>query len=252
MALNNTVPLRAGEVARIGFLARYGGLPVSTCLAAVAVERVLDMLALVVIVVATVPFLAGGLPLGASFYAVAAIVAVAILGAVVVSRRPDGFQRLCRGVAGLFGARVREFVVRRSEAFARGLEALGSASAVLGVMVMTFAFWGLGMAAIQLWLWAFGLALPWYAPAVVLGFLSFGLAIPATPGNVGTFHFFVSSAVIYLGGSATQAVSLALAFHAVAVVPLTVLGLPLLFREYSRLRAVRAEPRREQSESESV
>ena len=241
-ALNNVVPFRAGEVARIGFLARYGDVPASTCLAAVVVERVLDLLVLVIIVAATVPFMAGNLPLGTSFYAISGLIVAASSALVLVSRRPDWFQRVCSVCARPFGARVRAFVEQKSETFARGLSALGSASAVIGVVVATFAFWALALAAIQLWIWAFDLQVPWYAPAVVLGFLAFGLAIPSTPGHVGTFHFFASSAAIYLGVAETQAVSFAVVYHAVAVIPLTVLGLPLLFREYSRLQREPDEP----------
>lgn len=236
LAINNVIPLRAGDVARVGFLARYGQLSASSCLAAVVVERVLDLLALVIIVVLTVPFMAGEMPLGTSFYIIAGLVTAASAGAVVVSRRPEWFRALCTACARPFGARVRTFVEHKSDAFARGLSALGSASAVLGVMAATFAFWACGLAAIQLWIWAFDLQVPWYAPAVILAFLSFGLAIPSTPGHVGTFHFFASSAVIYLGVPDTQALSFALVYHAVAVIPLTVLGLPLLLREYGRLR----------------
>lgn len=239
-AINNVIPLRAGEVARIGFLARYGNLPASTCLAAVVVERVLDLLVLALIVSAAVPFMAGDLPLGTSFYAIVAVVVAAFAGVLVISRRPDWFQRVCVACARPFGARVRAYVKDKSETFAHGLSALGSASAVLGVMAATCGFWALSLAAIQLWIWALSLTVPWYAPAVVLGFLAFGLAIPSTPGHLGTFHFFASSSVIFMGVPDTQAVSFAVVFHAVAVVPLTVLGLPLLFREYSRLQRPRA------------
>ena len=235
-ALNNSVPLRAGDLARVGFLARYGELPASSCLAVVAAERILDLLVLVIIVAATVPFLAGDLPLGSSFYFIAGLVVLSAATGVAISRRPDLFQRVCSALVRPLGKSVRAFVAQKSETFARGLSALGSASAVLGVMGATFLFWGLSMAAIEVWIWAFDLQVPWFAPGVVLGFLAFGLAIPSTPGHVGTFHFFASSAVVFLGVADTQAVSFALVYHAVAVIPLTVLGLPLLFREYSRLQ----------------
>ncbi len=37
--VQNVIPLRASEFARVGYLARFSGLPASTCLAVVATER---------------------------------------------------------------------------------------------------------------------------------------------------------------------------------------------------------------------
>ncbi|MEM9489450.1 MAG: lysylphosphatidylglycerol synthase transmembrane domain-containing protein [Myxococcota bacterium] len=234
-AVNNVIPLRAGDVARIGYLSHHGDLPASTCLAVVAFERLLDLFVLAVIVLCTLPLMAIDLPLGTAFYIFSAGVGLAIASALWVSRYPDTFRRLCVRVAGLFGSWVRRLVDNMAGTLADGLSALKSASAVFGVIACSVMFWLIAACIVQTWLWALGIDLPWYAPIVVLASLSLGLAMPSTPGNVGTFHFFASSALIALGTPETQALSFAIVAHAMALVPFTLLAIPLLLRDYLAL-----------------
>ncbi len=62
----------------------------------------------------------------------------------------------------------------------------------------------------------------------MLAFLSLGLAVPTTRGNIGTYHFLVFSAVTLMGVDETRAGAFALVSHAMSIVPLTLIGLALL------------------------
>ncbi len=236
-AVNNVVPFRAGEVARIGYLARESKLPASSCLAVVAVERLLDLVAVCTIILCTLPAMAVDLPLGAPFYAGAALIVAFISGAIWISKRPEKFVEMATWMAGLLGRSVRAFVKSKSKTFAHGLSALASPTTVIAVILITLIFWLLGALSIQIWIWAFGFVLPWYSPIVVLTFLTFGLAIPSTPGHLGSFHFFAASAMISLGVSNTESVSFAIVGHAMAVLPFTLLALPVLLRDFIKMRA---------------
>ncbi len=241
-AVNNIVPFRAGEVARIGYLSRRGKIPASSCLAVVAVERLLDLMAICVVIVCTLPSMAIDMPLGTPFYLAAGIMVTFIGGAMWVSRRPDVFVSLSARLAGLLGRSVRTFVEGKSKTFAEGLSALSSPVTVLAVTALSLLFWTIAALGIQIWIWAFGFDLPWYTPVVVLTFLTFGLAVPSTPGHIGSYHFFAAAAMMAVGLPEAESVSFAVVGHAMAVVPFTLLALPIFLRDFSgRRNAVEPE-----------
>jgi uncharacterized protein (TIRG00374 family) len=235
-AVNNVVPFRAGEVARIGYLSREGKIPASSCLAVVAVERLLDLMAICVVIVCTLPSMAIDMPLGAPFYIAAGVLVTFIGGAMWISRRPELFVTLAAKLAGLLGKSVRAFVEGKSKTFAEGLSALSSPATVLAVAGLSLLFWTMAAFGIQIWIWAFGFDLPWYTPVVVLTFLTFGLAVPSTPGHIGSYHFFAAAAMMAVGLPEAESVSFAVVGHAMAVVPFTLLALPIFLREFSKRR----------------
>jgi uncharacterized membrane protein YbhN (UPF0104 family) len=81
------------------------------------------------------------------------------------------------------------------------------------------------MASLRIVMAAFGLELPFYAPAVVLAVTALGTALPSSPAFVGTYHYFSALGISVLGVEEATAASFALVAHAVAFVPFTLVGL---------------------------
>lgn len=227
---NNVIPLRTGEFIRIDFLAREGSTSRAGCMAVVLLERLLDSFVLVALFAAMIP--AAVMP--TSFAKPSALLAVALAtavgGAVWISRRPDLFVAIAGRIASIFGRTASSFVQRHANTFAHGLSALHAPARVLGAVGATVGFWLLSLLSIRIWFAAFDLALPWYAPLLVLAFVSFGMTLPASPGNLGTYHYFVIMALAALGVDEVTARSVAVVGHAVAILPLTLVGLPFLVR----------------------
>ncbi len=239
-AANNLFPFRTGDLIRIDYLAREGAAMRSSCMAVVLLERLLDSFVLLALFASTLP--AAAIP--ASFAKPVAYLAItfsaAMGGAVWISHRPDVFVRITRVVSSIFGAPASTVVGRHADTFARGLAGLHAPHRIAGAVAATVGFWLLNLVSIRIWFAAFDLSLPWYAPVLVLAFLSFGMTLPASPANLGTYHYFVILALTALGVEDVVARSVAVVGHAVAIVPLTVIGLPLLVRyllERSRRRA---------------
>ncbi len=229
--VQNVVPFRASELARVGYLARFSGLPVSTCVAVVGTERVFDMVALLAIFLAVLPVAAVDLPIGTGIYTSFALLSVVLAAILLVSRHPGRVRALASAFARPFGPRVRTFVERRVGSFVEGFSALESLWTSVVVLLMSLVFWVGSTISVRLWMVATGLDLPWFAPVVVMAFLTFGLAVPTTPGHIGVYHFLVFSAVSLLGVDETRAGAFALVAHGMAILPLTVIGLLLLGRD---------------------
>jgi uncharacterized membrane protein YbhN (UPF0104 family) len=230
---NNLLPLRAGELLRIGYLARRGGLPVASCLSAIALERTLDVLCLLGLCALVLPELLEALPPGSALWGLALLALAAAGLALVASRRPArALEWIARLLRPLPGHLARPLLARADE-LVRGLAALASGRAVLASLGWTLAFW-LGMASgIAVWIAAFELSLPASAPLVVLLFVSLQALLPV-PGQIGTYHYFAAAALGALGVEANRAVSFALVLHFMSFAPFTLIGIGVLAAEWSR------------------
>jgi uncharacterized protein (TIRG00374 family) len=239
---NNVLPARAGEVLRMGYLARLGEAPVSAAVAIVVVERMMDMGMLAVFALATIGLAVMDVSAPLMLYGVTGVLLTGLGLAVAAARRPDlviaGVELAARPLPDRFG----QFVVRQASGVSQGLAALSSITAVVMVVVWTFLFWLSGVAGIALWIWAFGLDVPWYASIVVLVFVGVGGMLPSSPGAVGTWHYFARSGLTSLGVSASTAASFAIVGHFMAIVPWTVISLPILLAHRRRVAVTEANP----------
>jgi glycosyltransferase 2 family protein len=231
-AVNAVVPLRAGELARVGYLARTGDAPLASCLAIVVTERLVELFTLCLVFLAVLPALVSHVPLGASFYLALAGSFAAIALGVVVSRKPELFVALATRLARLGGKRVAAWVEQRAEGFARGLANLQRASSVVAVVGLSFVFWILSAINVGLLTSAFGIELPWYGSFVLVAFIVLGLVVPSAPGAIGTYHFFLAAGLTTLGVDGTRAASFAVVCHAIAIVPYAVASIPILATDY--------------------
>jgi len=229
---NNVLPFRMGELLRVDYLARHGDVPRPACLAVVGVERLLDVFTVLVLFLAVTPALVGRVPLGRSLPLVASCIAAAVLAAVLASRRASRLTDLTRRATRVLGSRVSAVAAKRMGQFAGGLAALSSTREVLLVIVLSFAYWSTSLASVQLWLWAFDLHLPWYAPVVILGFTAFGTAMPSSPAFIGTYHYFAAAGVSFFGVDHATALSFAVVGHAVSIVPFSLLSGGVVLREW--------------------
>lgn len=221
---NNVLPLRIGEMLRIGYLDRACSVPAESAAAAVVLERLLDLLLLGTMLAALVAGVVIEVPRSASLYVMGGLALVALLASLGISRRPGVLIAASTRVGRLFGPRVEAQLSRRVSAFAQGLAGLSSSRAVALAIAWTGLYWAAAGGTVFAWMVAFGFELPWYAPAVVLAFLSFGAALPSSPGFVGTYHFFAATALAVLGVDPTRAASFAIVLHAATIIPVTVVG----------------------------
>lgn len=236
---NNLLPLRAGELLRIGYLARRGGLPAAACLSAIALERTLDVLCLLGLCALVLPELLQALPPGSALWGLASLALCAAGLALAASRRPARTLELIALLVHPLPGRVARPLLARAGELVRGLAALASARAVLASLGWTLAFW-LGMASgIAVWIAAFDLSLPSSAPLVVLLFVSLQALLPV-PGQIGTYHYFAAAALGALGVDANRAVSFALVLHFMSFAPFTLIGIGVLAAEWSRSAAAAA------------
>lgn len=232
---DNLFPFRLGELVRIDLLARAGDVSRGSTVAVVALDRLVDLASFLLLLLVAAPLLA--LDIGHDRRLVLAMV-VAFGGLLFTSWLAMNPTRLTSVVLVLtrpLGERSRHWISDKAQRFTDGLGALRSRRLVLSVVALTLLARLLGLATIQCWLTAFGLELPFYAPLVVLLFLTVGIMIPSSPGFVGTFHVATAYALELMGVAPSAAASVAIAGHFLATVPWTAIGLGVCFRSVRRL-----------------
>ncbi len=237
---NNILPARAGEAARIVALHRRSGTSRTEVAATVVVERAYDVLALLVLLFAGLPWL----PQVASLRvagALAAVLAAGLAGVVVAlavgGERPVLWAlRPLHRLPGLHPERI-EYAAHN---LVVGLAGLRRARLALAAFGWTLASWL--VLAVSSWcvLEEFGFGLSLAAGLLVVIATGLSMVIPSAPAAVGVFEAATVVALRAYHVPHADALSFAIVLHAVNVLPYIAAGLVAL-RTQVRVGAV-AQP----------
>ncbi len=225
---NSFLPARAGELVRSVALGHKTGINSSFVLATALTERLLDVIALVLISVLALLALPGISPsLAPALQAMAVLGGVGLLVVLLAPHFPVFFQRLL-GLLPLPTAwrpRLDNLLIR----FLDGMRSLQNPGRALSFVALTGVIWlmdGLGTM-----LGAYLLRLDMTLPQALLLLAGMGLssAIPSTPGYVGVYQFAAVTVLTPFGYSKSDALAYILVAQAFGYVVITFWGLPGLW-----------------------
>ena len=239
---NNVLPFRAGEPLRAWVASRLADVRWSGAFASIALERVLDLMTVVgllvlALVTATLP--PGLRIMGMDVPALARVVAIAssaaLLMAALVLVRPAPFIALIRRLVPW--PRVADRLVSLLEGVREGVAALRSPVRLAAVVAGSLAVWLVNALSFYLLFPAFGIEAGFSAALVLQAALVFGVAVPSTPGYIGVFEAVIVAILGLYGVPQQEAFAYAVTYHATTFVPITLLGAwsvvgtPLRWRE---------------------
>lgn len=223
-ASNNVFPARLGELVRAGMLAERTGIPIAQSLMVTFIERVLDGLAILLLLVlgtmhGNVPGWTHDLVRVALLVFGGASVAL-LLGAHSPGLVVSGASRL--------GTRLGEKWHDRLVGLATSMTNAGASirsprDAVLLVLYSVLV-WCLEAGLFLAIMPAFGLHASIAAAAVAMSVTNLGLLVPSSPGFIGPFHFFCSRAIMTTGVDEPTALAYAAVVHLAFFVPVTIWG----------------------------
>jgi uncharacterized protein (TIRG00374 family) len=253
-AINFLLPARLGELVRAYWIRDRTEYGMVRTLSTIALERVLDGVTLVIILVLVAPTVAFPRSLvGPSLLVGAAFIAV-LVGMIVLaygsSREGSAVSRLLARLEGGRGA----IVARIAQQLAAGLAALQSRSAVTLLVLYTAVLWASNSVLLWLVLRAFHIDVPIGAGFLLTAVLNLGMAVPSTPGYIGVYDFLFVWMLKLYHVPKTQALAAALGMHAIAFIPFAVVGIVYLGRAGIQMTAqmVRASAAMESSKSEGA
>jgi uncharacterized protein (TIRG00374 family) len=226
------LPARVGDVLRPYLLARREGLTTTATFATVVMERVLDLIAVLVLLAiyvwgfsdsSTMPDrLLNPIKVSA---ALASAVSVTLLSVMwVLATHPERIGTLAAAAARILPGGLSERVGQLASTFSGGFAATRNPRALLLATLWSFPLW-LAIAA-EAWAVtvAFGIAMPFVGTFLLQALLVIGVAVP-TPGGVGSYHeAYRIGVTTFFGAPNDRAVAAAIVTHAISFVPVVLLG----------------------------
>lgn len=226
--VNGLLPLRMGEVAR-AFLATRAQppVPVFQSVSTIIVERLLDLLAVVVLVM--IALASGTLPdeIRAAAVFLGPLALAGFLVLVALSTRRRLVHRLLAALSRRIALLRRWPLARLVDQFLDGLAPLARPRALALALLATAISWGFSVVAGYVLMYAIWDTASWATTCLFIAAASLAIAVPAVPGNVGTYEL---SILLALGASgygepASAASAFAILVHGVNLVVYAILGI---------------------------
>ncbi|OGR84121.1 MAG: hypothetical protein A2902_01390 [Elusimicrobia bacterium RIFCSPLOWO2_01_FULL_64_13] len=243
LLISNLLPLRLGEFARAYWAGHKSSLSKSTVFATIVVERVMDVGFLAVIAAAVLLWPGGNS--GEAFAARKLIAVLVFLAAGAAAARflltrPQGTAVLER-----FRSSLPEKAGALLEKFTTGFRVFRNRREFAKVAVLSPVIWSIDIAILALVSRALGLDLSWREGAMTMVGLILGVMVPAAPGSAGTYEAGGVAALTLMGFDKTLSLSFVLLVHAIQLVYVIALGVPILMYEGFSPRALLREARAE-------
>lgn len=228
---NNVYPLRAGEVLRSYVLRRETGVPMSSSLATVVLERLFDGLVMLLFVFVTLPFapLPGGFR--ALVIAFSLLFGLALLAFILLAARPARMSRLYSYLVDrVLPPALRPRVHGLFDRFIVGLQSLRSPRELLTILLTTILIW-LGET-LKYWfvMHAFPFVVPFSVLMLMTAIVNLFTTIPSSPGYIGTFDAPGIAVLTQFGVPQAIATGYTLVLHVALWLPITLLGIFYMVR----------------------
>ena len=228
---NCVLPVRLGELIRAIYLGKKEGMSSSSALGTVVVERILDgfmvLLTLLTGLIGSgyhqewkkisVALHTGGYVFLFTFI----LITVFFIGLKI---RTKYFLNLIDGLPFFLPRRPRKKVAEVVNNFSLGLVLIKTIPNWIRAIFYSGLIWLISLFQIQ-WLGqSLHLDIPFLSTALLLMFAVIGVSIPSAPGFVGTFHLSVQYGFILFGLGRETALSAAILWHAIIILPNVLFG----------------------------
>jgi uncharacterized protein (TIRG00374 family) len=231
------LPLRLGEIVRPALLARRIGIGVGPALSSVVLERIFDLLFVILcfLALSMVRTLDANVQRAAMVLGTGA--AVGFVAMIVAVRRRPFAERIVGGVLSMLPARVRDALAPIVSGLFDGLGGLGDVGTIVKVVAYSAIIWTMNGLPFLFSLVALGIDVP-LIPASLAGVVvvSAFVMLPQAPGFLGTWQAGCVVALKLFGVDENVAVSFSLLTWALTMLVTISLGGVCLAREDLSLR----------------
>ncbi|MFL5303721.1 MAG: lysylphosphatidylglycerol synthase transmembrane domain-containing protein [Polyangia bacterium] len=233
-AMNNVIPLRGGDMARLWMLQRHAHISKTGAAAIAVVEGLFDMATLGALA------LVAAAGLRTQHWAVGVAVVVGPGAAVLIglSRRLARRPRTSAQQTG----RWRRAFVRVAARIEPGVRALRQPGVIPRVAATSLLSWAVELCMVVVCARAVHLPIGPRLAAVVLLAINVAMAVPSSPAGAGAFEGAVVVVLTLAGIGKSPALAFALLYHLAQVVPVTIAGTLVVWRAGLTLDRLPADP----------
>ena len=236
--VNNILPIRIGELVRAYMLGKSERLSKSLAFATIIIERLLDgltILSFLIPIVLLFSFPQWLKQIGFIFLILYVGVIVFLFLLNFFSQKLiQIFERLVAPFSPWFARRLGRMLL----SFCEGLKIFKTRKQIFWIGCFSFFIWVGASLILMVFLYAFHINVPFYAPFLLLVIIATGAAIPSSPGFIGTLQFFCVTGLTLFGVSKSESLGFSIVYHASQYIPITLLGLFLMWKEHLHFKEI--------------
>lgn len=189
---NNLLPAHLGEFVRVFVLGQQYELKKTPVLSTVVLERVFDILAILLLLGISLPYISGmppDLERACQIFGAASLTGVVVL--LVYMTCTTWFVRTAGAILGkarFLPTKLTNAVIEMLETGAVGLKAVRHPKLLVGIAISSIAQWVLNAGMIYAAMLAFGVEGTYFEAVLVMGVIVFAILLPSTPGYFGVIQ----------------------------------------------------------------
>jgi uncharacterized protein (TIRG00374 family) len=242
------LPARAGDLLRPYLLARQEGLSTPATFATVVMERVIDLITVLILLAVFVwgfsdastlpPSLRRPIEIASALAAVAALAMMVVMW--VLATHPERIGTFVATTGRLLPRRLGGRLGAIAKTFSSGFAVAREPRALATAFLWSLPLWLLLAAETWLVATAFHINMPFPGSFLLQALLVIGVAVP-TPGAVGSYHeAFRLGVTTFFGASNDAAVAAAIVVHAVGFIPVVFVGMLFMAQDGLSVRRLQA------------
>jgi len=209
--------------------------------ATLVVERVLDGLAIGLILATSLTLVPTPREIAWAAEMFGAFVFVLLLALVVIAVAPLPCRIFIHSLTYRWPA-IERRLLQAFDVMADGLQSMRRPRQLVPIVIWSVMVWIFVVLAFWTAFWAASLDLSLLAALTVIAFVGLGVSLPSSPGFIGIIQAATVLALSFFGVPRADALSFSLLLHASQFVPVTVWGLALLVVEHVSLSAASQRP----------
>ncbi len=256
---NCVLPARMGEFLRAYVIGKRENISKSSAFATIVVSRLFDGMSLLLFLWLILVFAAadfGNVDLSISGFELSIPLSVAsilffilyafiIIFLILLYLWQEPVLKIVKKLIYFLPHRLQDGILRILNSFVEGLHILKDIKGIFFVTLYSLLIWfGFGISLYPLIdAAAFSVDFPFYTPFLLLAIMAFGVAIPAAPGFVGTYHYFFILGLTLAAPDVNEskAAALAIITHAIQLIPVIIIGVIFFLTEHLSLSQIREE-----------
>ena len=240
---NTVFPFKLGEFLRAHSIGKMENFSKVTSLATVVVERILDVIFLLVLLGIALLFqpFTGYEYVKSGGLLMFLVATVAILFLIFLVIRTEAALKFYEKVTRMLPEKLRDAGRAILNSLTEGLLVLKKPEYYLVTAITSVAIWFCYVALIVIFIFAFslqdeiingGVGKIFVAGITVLVMSGLSVSVPSSPGYIGTYHYLVSQGLIIYGVQPSEALSFAVVTHIFGIFPPAILGMYYFLRQH--------------------
>jgi uncharacterized protein (TIRG00374 family) len=223
--VNTFLPARLGEFARAYLMGEAETDSKVYVLGTVAVEKVADLLSLLILLAVLLMEMALPEWLAGPARGTALVLVILIPCFFLMVWKRDFIVQMVQRASRIVPLAWRDWLVRETTHGLASLDVLRSPRLMIGLIGWSLIIWMVSALTNYLVFWALEMVMPVWASLLLLAVLQVGTAVPSSPGRIGVFHYLVILTLAIFSVDKNVALGYSLVLYLVIYVPTALLGI---------------------------